>query len=157
MAPYAYTSTYHPRMSYLRLLFHSIVLGFRQVLTSKASIVGLLLPLVLFLLARFAFPANPDDARYGNAFERKFAGNCAMDIRNRYAQDVGADRNKAFRGVTDAACFCTTKAVFTKLSWSELGQVNSLANIDAAVVAKVDAERTACSGALHAFLGKAAN
>jgi hypothetical protein len=144
-------------MSFLRLFFHSIALGFRRILTSKASIVGLLLPLVLFLLARFAFPANPDEARYGNAFEQKFAANCAMDVRSRYAQEVATDRDKAFRGATDAACFCTTKAVFAKLSWSELGQVNSQANIDAAVVAKVDAERRACSSALNPFLGKAAN
>ncbi len=141
-------------MNYLRLLFHSIVLGFRRVLTSKASIVGLLLPLVLFLLARFAFPANPDDDRYANAFERKFAMNCAMDIRNRYAQEVGANRDKVFRGVTDEVCFCTTKAVFAKLSWLELGQVNSDASLDAVIAAKVAAERAACSGALSTFLEK---
>ncbi len=141
-------------MFYLRILLQSIALGFRRVLTSKASIVGLLLPLALFLLARFAFPANPDDARYGNAFERKFASNCANDIRARHAQSVAADRDSAFRGVTDATCLCTTKAVFTKLSWSELGQVNSLANIDTAVTAKVDAERLACSRELNVFLDK---
>lgn len=144
-------------MLYLRILFQSIALGFRRVLTSKASIVGLLLPLALFLLARFAFPANPDDARYGNAFERKFASNCATDIRSRHAHSVATERDAAFRAVTDTTCLCATKAVFTKLSWSELGQVNSLANIDAAVVAKVDAERLACSGELNSFLGKAAN
>ncbi len=141
-------------MNYLRLLFHSIVLGFRRVLTSKASIVGLLLPLVLFLLARFAFPANPDDDRYANAFERKFAANCAMDIRNASAQRVTTDQEAAFRELTNATCLCTTKAVFSKLSWSELGQVNSLANIDASVAVKVATERAACSGALDLFLEK---
>jgi hypothetical protein len=142
-------------MFYLRILVQSIGVGFRRVLTSKASIVGLLLPLTLFLLARFAFPPNPDDSRYGNAFERKFAANCAVDIRSAHAQSVAPDRDVAFRSVTDETCFCTTKAVFTKLSWSELGQVNSLANIDASVAAKVVAERVACSDALNLFLGQA--
>jgi hypothetical protein len=144
-------------MNYLRLLFHSIVLGFRRVLTSKASIVGLLLPLVLFLLARFAFPANLDEQRYGNAFERDFAANCSMDIRYRHALSIASDRDKAFRDLTKETCFCTTKAVFSKLSWLELGQVNSGGKIDDAVAAKVVAERVMCSGSLDAFLGKSSN
>jgi hypothetical protein len=144
-------------MSYLRLLFHSIVLGFRRVLTSKASIVGLLLPLVLFLLARFAFPANPDEQRYGNAFERDFAHSCNLVFERRYGKDIDYSRSQAFRKVVDETCFCTTKAVFTKLSWSELGQVNSGGNIDDAIVEKIMNERDTCSDSLDAFLGESVN
>jgi hypothetical protein len=149
---YAATSTYHPCMSYLRLFFHSIILGFRRVFTSKASIVGLLLPLVLFLLARFAFPANPEEQRYGNAFEIDFAHSCKLVFERRYGNEIDYSRNQAFRKVIDETCFCTTKAVFKKLSWSELGKVNAGGTIDDAIVEKIVVERDACSDSLNEFL-----
>ena len=144
-------------MSYLRLLFYSIVLGFRRVLTSKASIVGLLLPLVLFLLARFAFPASSDESRYGNSFERDFAHSCKVVTERIHGKEIEYGRTKEFRQVLDETCFCTTKAVYTKLSWRELGQVNAGGKIDDAILEKIAAEGDACSVALNVFLEKSVN
>lgn len=115
---------------------------------------GLLLPLVLFLLARFAFPASSDNDRYANAFERKFAASCAMDIRNQFAKTTNV-YGEAFRALSDETCLCTTKAVFTKLSWAELGQVNGEVKVDGAIAQKLVREYDVCAVALEAFVNGA--